>query len=352
MTTQFTKYIIIGAGLSGWVAAYYLQKQGETDIAILESRDRLGGRIYTKNDIDLGATWIQPYHKHIQQLLDELEIKKSPQYTKGTSLLVHKPSQAAHPFESDQNAPSLYRIAGGSKAIIDRLAQECKVTLHLNTLVTAITEKEDLLIVTTPKGNFEASHVISTVPPRIALGLKYSPPLPSSITEVMDATHTWMSNAIKVGITYEQPFWIAKKLSGTIIGQRAPVTELYDHSDFDNETYALMGFINEGMRGFTAASQKAGIIDFILIYLGTESRDYLNYQEKDWSQDPHTTEKELCPLYMRPQYGDAAFASAFYNNKLLFSGAETSPVYGGYMEGAVYSGIKAATFFNNKNLGS
>ena len=72
----------------------------------------------------------------------------------------------------------------------------------------------------------------------------------------MKQTHTWMSNAIKVGLTFATPFWREKNFSGTIIGQVGALTELYDHSSADNKTFALMGFVNEGLRALSATERK------------------------------------------------------------------------------------------------
>ena len=70
----FVKYIIIGAGLSGLTSGYEFNKIGEKDFLILESRDRIGGRVLTKDNIDLGATWFQWHHKNMINLLKGLNI--------------------------------------------------------------------------------------------------------------------------------------------------------------------------------------------------------------------------------------------------------------------------------------
>jgi len=74
MIKNTAKYIIVGAGLSGLTSAYFLNKLGETDFLILESRDRVGGRILTKNEIDFGATWFQDYHENVADLLAQQQI--------------------------------------------------------------------------------------------------------------------------------------------------------------------------------------------------------------------------------------------------------------------------------------
>ena len=61
MSTQYSKIIIIGAGVAGLAAAKKLQQLGH-DVLILEARDRVGGRIHSIHaagfTLDLGASWI------------------------------------------------------------------------------------------------------------------------------------------------------------------------------------------------------------------------------------------------------------------------------------------------------
>jgi monoamine oxidase len=49
--------IVIGGGISGLAAARALDAQGY-DVQILEARDRVGGRLHSKDGIDFGAHWI------------------------------------------------------------------------------------------------------------------------------------------------------------------------------------------------------------------------------------------------------------------------------------------------------
>jgi len=336
-----SKYIIIGAGLSGLTAAHQLLKNGETDILILESRDRIGGRICTNNGIDFGATWFQTHHEEVLHLLEELGLKKFHQYSKGKSVLVYSTMAPEHYFESDPNVPSAFRIEGGSQALISALAQPFAEKVKKNTIVSDIVEQNELVEVHTNRGVFKAAKVIVTVPPKITTRLRFQPELPEVLWNTMEKTHTWMSNAIKVGLTFSTPFWRDKQLSGTLIGQVGAVTELYDHSNADENHFALMGFVNEGLRDYDATERKQRILDYLVKYLGEEINDFLVYEEKDWSQDWNTSCGTIKSVYMSPAYGNRLFSTSYYNGKLIFSGAETSPKYGGYMDGAIYSGLQA-----------
>ncbi|WP_299889506.1 FAD-dependent oxidoreductase [uncultured Lacinutrix sp.] len=337
-----SKYIIIGAGISGLTTAYQLLKEGEHNFLILEGRDRIGGRVLTKNDIDFGPAWFQPSHKNLLQLLNDLDIEKFNQYSIGKNVLVYNTMAPAHYFESDQSQPSAYRVAGGSIQLIKKMASLLKDKIVLNTKVSKITEIENEIEVLTDNGLFSAEKAIITLPPKLAITLKYTPELPFELNNVMKNTHTWMSNAIKVGMNYESPFWRKKGFSGTIIGQVGPVVELYDHTNADETTYSLMGFVNEGLRDVAAQERKERILVYLEKYLGKQVRHYLSYDEKDWSKDPYTSCSNLKSVYMSPKYGNPVFDMLYMNGKLLFSGTETSPYFGGYIEGAVISGILTA----------
>ncbi|WP_420574490.1 flavin monoamine oxidase family protein [Kordia sp.] len=342
MTQKKATYIIIGAGLSGLTSAYALYKQGKTDILILEARERIGGRILTKNHIDLGATWFQNHHEYLSSLLDDLQIERFHQYSQGKSVLVYNSMAPAHYFENDPSYPSAFRIAGGSSAMIEKLAAIHKEKIHTNTVVSNITTTKGQVTILTNNGTYEAAKVIVTIPPRIATQITFTPELPETLMEAMENTHTWMSNAMKVGVTFANPFWRKKGFSGTLIGQISCVTELYDHCSVNEENYTLMGFVNEALRDVSAEERKTKILAHLKKYLGDEVMNYLSYEEKDWSQDSYTASSNIKSIYMSPRYGNSKFQEFYHDGRLLFSGAETSPIHGGYMDGAVFSGLNAA----------
>ncbi len=345
MATTISEYIIIGAGLSGLTSAYHLNKSGKTDFTILESRDRIGGRIVIQNGIDFGATWFQTHHETVIGLLDELGVAKYHQYNQGKSVLVYSTMAPEHYFENDPDTPSAYRIKGNSQALIQALASPFSKKIKLNTSVTGIHETKNGIRVETDKETYFAKKVIVTIPPLIATRISFTPELPSEVNNAMNKTHTWMSNAIKVGLTFKTPFWREKNFSGMVIGQVGAVTELYDHNDDVNSHFALMGFVNEGLRDVSEENRKQRILDYLSKYLGAEVLDYLTYQEKDWSQDKHTSCETIKSIYMSPSYGNPVFAKSYMNGRLRLSGAETSAIHGGYMDGAIYSGINVAEKF-------
>jgi monoamine oxidase len=78
--------VIVGAGLSGMIAARTLLEAGLTPV-VLEADDRVGGRILTEVvdgvPLDLGAQWIGDTHHRMFGLAAELGVETFAQYDEG-----------------------------------------------------------------------------------------------------------------------------------------------------------------------------------------------------------------------------------------------------------------------------
>src|SRR4051794_22638073 len=83
---------VVGAGYAGLTAARRLVQAGKT-VAVLEARDRVGGRIWTFDlpdgtPVDRGGGWLGPKHDAIFGLAAEVGVSTYKTWVKGAHLLV------------------------------------------------------------------------------------------------------------------------------------------------------------------------------------------------------------------------------------------------------------------------
>lgn len=340
--------LIIGAGLSGLAAAYYL-KDKNTKVILAESRDRLGGRIHTlqPNDdqpIEMGATWIGIRHEYLTKLLSDLEIGVFDQVI-GKKAIYEAISTSPHYLATlpDNPEPSL-RIQGGSNALIKKLAQQVgHEQILLSEQITSITEKENYLEVTGNKFSYQAKKVISTLPPNLLTNtIQFTPALPEALTDLSKQTHTWMGNSIKIALSFAKPFWRTQNVAGTIISNVGPIPEMYDHSNYEDTQFSLMGFLNGSYHSVSKADRLHMILSQLRKYFGDVVDSYTDYHELVWIHEKATYiahEREVIP---HQNNGHSLFQQSYLNDKFMLSGTETSTQFPGYMEGAVYRGMQTA----------
>ncbi len=103
--------VIIGAGLAGLTAARDLQRAGCESFAVLEARDRVGGRTYNHdlgNGVisEAGGQWIGPGQTAIFDLARELEVDTFPTYYQGKNVYLVGGAKYEEDLSSGQSASS------------------------------------------------------------------------------------------------------------------------------------------------------------------------------------------------------------------------------------------------------
>lgn len=121
--------LIVGAGAAGLTAANDLRKAG-LSVAVLEARDRVGGRLWTDvidgAMLEIGGQWVSPDQDALIDTLDELGLETYSRYREGDSVYVG-PDGQVHRFTGE-----MFPVSAETEAVI------AEITERLDAMVAEI----------------------------------------------------------------------------------------------------------------------------------------------------------------------------------------------------------------------
>jgi monoamine oxidase len=119
---------VIGAGYAGLTAARRLHQNGKT-VAVLEARDRVGGRIWTQklsdgSPVDRGGAWVGPKHDAMFGLAREMGVSTYKTWVKGAHLLVDGARTRRYTGLIPKISPLAVGTIAWSQLKIDRMSKQ------------------------------------------------------------------------------------------------------------------------------------------------------------------------------------------------------------------------------------
>jgi len=83
--------VIIGAGFSGLYAALLLKEKGVNSVAVIDSNNRVGGRIFSTEirgiGVDVGGQWVGPQQDVVLKVISDLSLETHKQHYQGKRIL-------------------------------------------------------------------------------------------------------------------------------------------------------------------------------------------------------------------------------------------------------------------------
>ena len=236
------------------------------------------------------------------------------------------------------------RFVHGAQEIANRLAARLGARkVRLNAPLRRIDQTGECVRLQGDGFEIDARRVIVAVPTALGDRIIYSPALPGYRAQM----HQRMSPGatIKISCIYKAPFWRDNGASGRLLTNDGALTVTFDNSPADLSAGVIVGFV-EGDQArmfcrWSPEDRRKSVLDTLVRYFGPLAAEPVDYIETDWAGEEWT---RGCYGSNFPPGGWTKYGAVLREpfERIHWAGAETSPVWMNYMEGAVRSGERAA----------
>jgi monoamine oxidase len=333
--------VVAGAGPGGLRSAQLLHATGRS-VAVLEARERVGGRLLSTragdHRFDLGATWFWPHEQRVAALVDELQLDVFDQHLDGD--MMYEPSTGPQRISGNQLDVRSGRFVDGAQSLAEALARQLPDgVVRLDEPVRSIRPVGDRVGVRTDRSTWSAAHVILAVPPAAAVGGITIEHLDDAVEAVAAATPVWMGETVKVVAHYPRAFWRDAGLAGSAFSHVGPIREVHDMSGPGGAPAALFGFAQPAPG--SSAPDRAAVLGQLSAVFGPEAAAPEALWIHDWRLEPFTTPSNAVGLADYSTYGHRVFQQPSLAGRLHWASTETSSDAAGHIEGALCAAERA-----------
>jgi monoamine oxidase len=236
------------------------------------------------------------------------------------------------------------RFAGGSQLLSLRMAEELDGRVVLGAPVRRVSQDDGGVTVSTDDASWSASHAVVAVPPVLASRIAWDPLLPPQQDQLLQRLP--FGTLMKCEAVYDEPFWRADGLSGMgVLRDGSPIRSMFDNTPPSGGPGILMGFLGgKEWRRWAhrpARERRGAVLRCFAKVVGPRAYETRDYLELDWTAEPWTLggPTSVAAPGVLTAYGPWLGQP---HGRVHWAGAELSPYWNGFMDGAVRSGETAA----------
>ncbi len=351
--------IIVGAGMAGLSAGYELTHAGH-DVTILEARNRVGGRVHTHRDdfsdghfAEAGAARIPPDHDMTLGYADYFGLTVDPFYpqtglfvdlTEDTRTLIQTDDFLdGRPWPTSVQHKDYVKIRGGTDLLPTAFAEYLADQIQLMTPVESITQNSGGVVVRVSNGTeFTGDRVLCTVPLPVLNRIQFSPQLSSEKLDAMSGGYNYAAST-RLFMQFAERFWENEGLNGW--GYSDWPEEIWQPTwDREGPRGILMSYLRydraDELDALSASSQLEHVLNrwenvFPGIHDHVEHGSSHSWVKDEWSGGAWASPTEEQYEVLEHHIGEA-------EGRIHFAGEHASD-YHGWMQGAIVSGLRAAT---------
>ena len=358
--------VIVGAGMAGLVAGYELTRAGH-DVTILEARNRVGGRVFTLRTpfsdghyADAGAARIPPDHDMTLGYADHFGLTLDPFYPESSyyvnlsgderTLISASDYLNEPPWEGYYvNRQEFVKIRGGTDILPNAFADYLAEHIHLGTPVESIEQNSAGVVVRVSAGTeFSADRVLCTVPLPVLNRIQFSPQLSDEKLDASSGEYNYF-NITRVFMQFANRFWESEGLNGW--GNTDWPEEIWQPTwDRQGPRGVLLSYLNFNRADEIDQLSEAARIEHVLNRWETVFPGVQDHVEDgtshSWALEEWSGGAVAWPTAEQETALGAHIGAA--EGRIHFAGEHASD-YHGWMQGALVSGLRAATEIHEGN---
>jgi monoamine oxidase len=353
-TSESRKVIVIGAGLSGLVAAYELSKLN-FDVTVIEAQERPGGRVLTLRSFseglwaDAGAARIPDDHDLTLRYVKEFSLPLIPFYpTQDRFVRLNDGRPEAVGWDKFRDASGMVmfleepgkwrKIEGGNDRLPHAIAKRLEHAIIYNSPVQKISRAGSKLEVKiNARGSLSsitADYLVCAIPATMLARIDTSEAFTESrISAIRSVSY---DSASRVFIETKRRFWQDDKLNGFAFG--SDYAEIWNSTFGERGTHGILqsytrGNVSLALTRLTEAERISTIVHRLGVLFPQLKQNVFQGRSKCWSEDPWTLGAWAHP----PEQIKSLIRSP--EDRIFFAGEHLSSVPS-WMQGAIESGLR------------